>query len=279
MKLRNITSTILILSTLTSALPLAGFADGEQNSQTSGTGDVFLEMSVMKEKAAAIQDTKEKIAAVDTLKSQIQATQKDLATQETLLNNLPVTQDIVEKHNDLVSKRDADNTALNLYEKKLSGFPSEDYLKQKLQLDQNEYNTRKAWLTAPERKELEKHEIELRISLINEKQKALSDLQNALSDKCGNVGVDVGGTLFAGVAVGLIALVYANRAEISSWPFSIGVVLTTQVLGGGFLFGAGFVGGGVLCSMSTQKQLDAANANLQVSKDHLQVLVNAYNTK
>jgi hypothetical protein len=267
MKLRNITSTILILSTLTSALPLAGFADGEQNSQTSGTGDVFLEMSVMKEKAAAIQDTKEKIAAVDTLKSQIQATQKDLATQETLLNNLPVTQDIVEKHNDLVSKRDADNTALNLYEKKLSGFPSEDYLKQKLQLDQNEYNTRKAWLT------------ELRISLINEKQKALSDLQNALSDKCGNVGVDVGGTLFAGVAVGLIALVYANRAEISSWPFSIGVVLTTQVLGGGFLFGAGFVGGGVLCSMSTQKQLDAANANLQVSKDHLQVLVNAYNTK
>jgi hypothetical protein len=115
--------------------------------------------------------------------------------------------------------------------------------------------------------------------LINEKQKALSDLQNALSDKCGNVGVDVGGTLFAGVAVGLIALVYANRAEISSWPFSIGVVLTTQVLGGGFLFGAGFVGGGVLCSMSTQKQLDAANANLQVSKDHLQVLVNAYNTK
>jgi hypothetical protein len=160
MKLRNITSTILILSTLTSALPLAGFADGEQNSQTSGTGDVFLEMSVMKEKAAAIQDTKVKIAAVDTLKSQIQATQKDLATQETLLNNLPVTQDIVEKHNDLVSKRDADNTALNLYEKKLSGFPSEDYLKQKLQLDQNEYNTRKAWLTAPERKELEKHEIE-----------------------------------------------------------------------------------------------------------------------
>jgi hypothetical protein len=276
MKLRTITSTILILSTLTSALPLASFADGEQNSQTSGTGDVFLEMSVMKEKAAAIQDTKEKIAAVDTLKSQIQATQKDMNSLESQLNNLPVTQDIVEKHNDLVSKHDADSTALNAFEKKLTEFPSEDYLKHKLQLDQNEYDTRKAWLTAPERKELEKHEVELRIDLINRKQKAIADLQEALDDKCVKVGLGVGAAGFAAVGAGVVTLLIKDPAtSFGDWATAAAL----QGLGGGIVAGIGLWSGFSLCSMANQNQLDAANANLQVSKDHLQVLVDAYNTK
>jgi len=251
-------------------MPLQSFAD-----------DVPAKMNALMQEASEIQSTEQGIATIHALNSQASAFESDLNNVNSQLSATPsMPEGVLENHDALTAKKDSDTQALSAIQKKLSSLPSLNDLQQKLQAQQKDYNDQKSYLGAPERKEVENNEIELRIALVNQQQKSLSNLKDLITKKCNKMDALVGG----GIEISGAVLIAAMGAYVCTHeePCQGGAVFNTVTgfLSGSFLTAfpaaTGLIMTDVACTTHSQKQIDEASASLQSSRDKLQVMLDAY---
>jgi myosin heavy subunit len=267
MKLKKITSAALILSSLVSAYPVSSFADsGETGVGESTTSDVLLEISVLKQKAAEIESLKESLSTRESLEKQILALKSQLDSLDSQIRNIPMTSDIVDKHTQLVSQRDQTSNALNACEKKLTEMQSEQSLQMNLASAQKDYDLRKSWLSDPQR-----NEVELRVAAIEQKQKELAALKQAVDDKqVLEIFVPIGAEI-----VGLVGGLFIGAKTLP-------IEKRDQAIGYGIVGGLTAAGGAALTFYAAEvrpleKKIDEETQKLEASKKKLELLEEAYN--
>jgi hypothetical protein len=138
MKLRKITSTALIFTSLVSGYPISSSAETGDTGvgQNSPTSDVLLEISVLKQKASEIENLKASIATRQSLETKIPLMKTQLDSLNSEIDNLPMTSDIVNRHTQLVSQRDLMDNTLNELQKQLAALPPEQSLQENLRSEQ-----------------------------------------------------------------------------------------------------------------------------------------------
>jgi myosin heavy subunit len=272
MKLKKITSAALILSSLVSAYPVSSFADsGETGVGESTTSDVLLEISVLKQKAAEIESLKESLSTRESLEKQILALKSQLDSLDSQIRNIPMTSDIVDKHTQLVSQRDQTSNALNACEKKLTEMQSEQSLQMNLASAQKDYDLRKSWLSDPQKRDLERNEVELRVAAIEQKQKELAALKQAVDDKqVLEIFVPIGAEI-----VGLVGGLFIGAKTLP-------IEKRDQAIGYGIVGGLTAAGGAALTFYAAEvrpleKKIDEETQKLEASKKKLELLEEAYN--
>jgi hypothetical protein len=153
-----------------------------------------------------------------------------------------------------------------------TGFPSLQSLTQQLQVKEQEYNLRKSWLQDPERNQVEKQEIELRIATVNEQEKELNDAKQFFeAGKCDAAIVEGGIGGAAALAVPLsMSLWKWGRYPLGE--YTGGITILSLVAGYvGLRFEADY------CQWKWEDKIDELFRQLEDSKKKLQTMLDAYN--
>jgi hypothetical protein len=276
MKLKKITSTALIFSSLISAYPVSSFAETGDTGvgQNSPTSDVLLEISVLKQKASEIENLKASLATRQSLETKIPLMKTQLDSLNSEIENLPMTSDIVTKHTQLVSQRDLMNDTLNELQKQLATLPDRQSLQENLQSDQKDYDLRKSWLTDPQKRDLEKHEVQLRIAMIEQKQKELANIQQEIAtagtdneNRLPYFLVSATFTVFTLFGAAFAESTTGDRVLVGCWS-------TLAALAAGAGGSEAFY---LHQKAVLQKQFDQESEKLEASKKRLELLEDAYN--